>query len=338
MGALYITGGQQRSYVETDEWRQYGRGLIVRVDSDSGEGSVCASYVSPPEVCPDTEPSISFKSGSLVGNRLYVCTSTEVLVYDVPSFEVVQYISLPAFNDLHHVRPRCSGTLLLANTGLDMVIEITPEGEVVREWNVLGREPWAHFSPHVDYRKVPTTKPHKAHPNHVFVIDGKVWVTRFNQRDAVCLNGDDGRHAIDDDRLAIDVQRPHDGSPHGDFVYFTTVDGHVVVVNAKTRQTEDIIDLNEPDGQGTALGWCRGLGLLTPTLAWIGFSRFRPTKFMENVSWIKSGFRRRRKPTHIALYDLARRERVREIELESLGLHTVFSVISGPEAAAEGGA
>lgn len=318
--ALYITGGQQRSFVETDEWRQYGKGVIARVDPETGARDTCVEYVSPPDVCPNEESSISFKSGALAGNQLYVCTSTEVLVYEVPTFKLTGYLSLPCFNDLHHVQPTSSGTLLVANTGLDMVVELSASGERLREWNVLGKPPWAQFSPHVDYRKVPTTKPHKSHPNHIFRIGESIWVTRFEQRDAVCLESRDLR-------IEIDIQRPHDGTPHDGYVYFTTVDGHLVIVDERTLKVEDIVDLNPRGGQGQTLGWCRGLKVVDRTRVWVGFSRFRPTKLKENVSWIKSGFRARRKPTHIALYDLEKRERVFEIDLESLGLHTVFSLI-----------
>jgi hypothetical protein len=170
----------------------------------------------------------------------------------------------------------------------------------------------------VDYRKVVTTKPHKSHPNHVFLLDGQAWVTRFNQRDAVALeNGE---------RIAIDVQRPHDGTPHGQHIYFTTIDGHVVMVDARSRRVESTIDLNTPGGP--TLGWCRGLGVLDDERAWVGFSRIRPTKFADNLSWIKNGFKPRRRPTHIGLYDLVQRRCLREIALEPLGLHTVFSIIA----------
>ncbi len=326
---LYLTGGRQRSYVETDEWQQYGHGIIARVDTETGAAELCVEYVSPADVRPNARSSITFKSASVAGGRLYVCTSTEVLVYALPDFELAGYVSIPCFNDLHHVCPTASGTMIVANTGLDMVLETTAEGRVTREWDVLGRNTWEHFSPEVDYRKVPTTKPHKSHPNHVFGIGDGLWVTRFEQRDAVRLNGNGS--SGDEGRIPIDIQSPHDGTPFGGFVYFTTVDGHLVVVNAETRRTEQIVDLNPADGAGS-LGWCRGLRVVEPTKVWVGFSGFRPTRFLENVSWVKSGFRRRRKPTHLALYDLVTRERLREIEVESLGMHTIFSLVGAADA------
>lgn len=320
---LYVTGGQQKNRIETDEWRQYGKGVIVRVSLDTDHAENCVEYVSPPEVCPEEEPSITFKSGALRGNKLYVCTSTEVLIYEVPTFKQTGYISLPCFNDLHHVYPTKEGNLLLANTGLDMVVEVTTDGEMLREWNVLGKNPWAQFSSKVDYRKVATTKPHKSHPNHVFKIGDQIWVTRFEQRDAVCLDSTD-------DRIKIDIQRPHDGTPYKGFIYFTTVDGHLVVANQQTLKVEEVINLRDSNGDGVLLGWCRGLKIVDQTKIWIGFSRFRPTKFRENISWIKNGFKAVRKPTHIALYDLVKKERIREINLEPAGINTVFSILPEP--------
>ena len=114
-------------------------------------------------------------------------TNTEVLLYRVPSFERIAYVSLPMFNDVHHVRPTPNGNLLVANTGLDMVLEMTREGAIVQVWNVLGDDPWERFSEATDYRKVKSTKPHLAHPNHVFYVGDEPWASRFQQKDAISL-------------------------------------------------------------------------------------------------------------------------------------------------------
>ena len=169
-------------------------------------------------------PAVLFKSATLRWNKLYTCTSTEVLVYELPSFRLDLYISLPCFNDLHRVCPTQQGTLLVVVTGLEMVVEITTTGSIVKEWNVLGEDSWARFSRQTDYRKVPTTKPHRSHPNHVLVLDQEVWVTRLHQRDAICLTSPGPR-------IDIAVQRPHDGYIFGDRIYFTTVDDDVVIAS-----------------------------------------------------------------------------------------------------------
>src|SRR5205807_57189 len=195
-------------------------------------------------------------SATLVGNKFYTCTSTEVLIFEVPGFNRIGYISLPSFNDLHHIAPAVDGSLLVANTGLDMVIRVTPDGQVLEEWDVLGEALWSRFSPDIDYRKVESTKPHRAHPNAVFQLGKEVWVTRFSQRDAVCLT-------TPGKSIRIEVQRPHDGLVHGNRIYFTTVDGRIVIVDRDRLEVEQIIDLNEihkankPDE--AVLGWCRGI-------------------------------------------------------------------------------
>jgi hypothetical protein len=324
MSRLYISGGRQRSTVfrKLEEWQSYEQALLLELDTESKEARVCVEYVSPPDVCADALPSILFKSASLHGNTLYACTSTEVLIYEIPGFQLLHYISLPCFNDLHHVSPTAKGTLLVAVTGLDMVAEMTLDGNIIREWSVLGEDPWARFSRQEDYRKVASTKPHRSHPNHVFELDGEIWVTRLLQRDAICLTRPGAR-------IDIAVQRPHDGYIFGERIYFSTVDGHVVIANRKNLHVEEAINLNEmshPSEQ--ILGWCRGVLPLDERWVWVGFTRVRPTKLIENVAWIKNAGSDPHKPTHLALYDLARKRCEQEIELESHGLGVVFSVLS----------
>ena len=201
---MYISGGRLRSTIfkKLEEWQSCDLASIIEIDAETNESTAQVQYVSPPEACPDELPAILFKSASIRGNNLYTCTSTEVLIYELPSFRLQHYISLPCFNDLHHVYPTSRGTLLVVVTGLDLVLEIEISGKVVREWSVLGDDPWARFSRQTDYRKVPTTKPHKSHPNHAFELDGEVWVTRLQQRDAICLTKSGPR-------IDIAVQRPH---------------------------------------------------------------------------------------------------------------------------------
>src|SRR5215813_191531 len=109
MTGLYVVGGRQKPGVDWNtkaEWHHYSAGLILFVDPDTGSMRPCAEHVSPPEACAaEQDPSILFKTGTLVGNRLHVPTQTELLVYTVPSFERVAYLSLPCSNDVHLVTP-----------------------------------------------------------------------------------------------------------------------------------------------------------------------------------------------------------------------------------------
>src|SRR5690348_15893841 len=303
LSSFYVVGGRLRSSVfrKLEEWQSCKEALLIELDPATNQSTAHIEYISPPEVSAEDSPAILFKSAFLRDNKLYVCTSTEVLVYELPHFQLLHYISLPCFNDLHHVYPLRRGTSLVVVTGLDTVVEITTGGEIVREWNVLGEDPWTRFSQQTDYRRVPTTKPHKSHPNHVFELDDDIWVTRFRQRDAICLT-------TPGPRIDVAVQRPHDGYVAGDRIYFTTVDGHIVIANRKTLLVEETIDLNAMSAQsGQILGWCRGLLPVDPRWLWVGFTRVRPTKFVENLAWIKHGGSLRHKPSHIALYDLERK-------------------------------
>lgn len=323
MNSFFVAGGRLRSTVfrKLEEWQSCDQAVLVELDPAKDLSRSCIKYVSPPEVCPDELPAVLFKSGAARGNQLYTCTSTEVLVYELPSFRLQHYISLPCFNDLHHVCPTQRGTILVAITGLDMVVEITTAGSLVREWNVLGEDPWSRFSRQTDYRKVPTTKPHRSHPNYVFELDDEVWVTRLHQRDAICLT-------MPGPRIDIAIQRPHDGHVSGDRIYFTTVDGHIVIANRKTLCVEETINLNQMSGQSEqVLGWCRGVLPFDERWVWVGFTRVRPTKFVENVAWIRNGYSDRNKPSHVALYDLERKKCEQEIELEPLGIGVVFGLL-----------
>ena len=326
-GGLYVVGGQQRtprSVLQNDQqWYDYGKGLILAVDATTGAVQTRLDYRSPAAATAEGVP-ILFKSATRTQDRLYATTQTEVITYALPAFEQIGWISLPQFNDVHHVQLLPNGNLLVANTGLDMVLEVTPGGDVVREWNVLSEAPWARFSKAIDYRKGISTKPHRAHPNYVFYLndetDVALWATRFECKDAICLT-DPTR------RIAIDIERVHDGLLYRGHLYFTTVNAHLVIVNAATLCIEDQIDLNQFHPADVLLGWCRGVWV-DGDRVWVGFSRIRATKFREALSWVRVGFQRALS-TRIACYDLKTREHIKDIDLEPYGLNAVFSILPG---------
>ncbi|HXO19174.1 MAG TPA: hypothetical protein VOA87_04530 [Thermoanaerobaculia bacterium] len=343
---LYVVGGEQRvAYRSRPEWARYSAALVVR--AAGGRLERVLEYASPPGHRPAGRPSQVFKAATVAGDTAYLCTQTEVLVCDFPGFAIRRVISHPCFNDLHHVTPGPEGRLYVAVTGLDAVAELDAEGELVRLVNVLGEDPWERFSPVVDYRLLPTTKPHRAHPNYVFFpfADGRPWVTRFEQGDACPLDGDGPR-------FAIGVARVHDGCVAGGDVLFTTVDGHLVRFDLDGGARR-VLDLDVaaigasgasvasgPSGARAPLGWCRGLLPLAGDRAWVGFTRLRYPGLRRNLSWLHHGFRtagvHRTRPTRIALYDLAGGERaafLAEIDLEPVGMGAVFSLHASPEPA-----
>jgi hypothetical protein len=328
MACLYLLGGRQKDLIfrREGEWNLYESAIILEVDTDAETVRTCVEYRTPTEARAHEKSSSIFKSGTLVGNLLYACTNTEVLIYRMPEFERLRYVSLPCFNDLHHVIPASDGlTLLAASTGLDMVVRFTPDGEIVEAWDVLQKRLWTRFSQAVDYRKVATTQPHLSHPNFLFYLDGQLWVTRFEQRDAVCLSDPEKR-------IEIGVEAPHDGLVCGDRVYFTVVDGRLVIANGSTLKIDSILDFKSMDSRDSLLGWCRGILPIGEEKFWVGFSKVRKTRFDRNVIWVKRVLKEGMiaRPTHISLYDVGKKERLQEIDLERHGMDSIFSILPAP--------
>ncbi len=322
---LLVVGGRQKPGV-TDavrEWHHYGAGLVLSVYPETGTARTRVEYVSPPEACAaDADPSITFKTGTLSDGHLYVPTQTEVLVFEVPSFRQVAYVSHPWFNDVHHVRPEGTDSLLVVNTGLDMVLEIGLDGSVRREWSADDETPWRRFARDVDYRKVVSTKPHRAHPNHVWRLGRELWVTRCDLRDAACLT-------MPAAPVRLSEHPVHDGLVRDGRVHFTSVNGELVVVDAKSREVEERYDLNAIAGKRRPLGWCRGLEILDDDRVVVGFSRLRPTPWVQAVRWVKHPFGPRglgELPTRISVFDLKRSSLSWEMDLEPAGMNAIFSI------------
>ncbi len=322
---IWVVGGEQRGVPHwTREWRLYKKALVVKVEN--GQSRRVLEYQSPPEHCCDELPSIVFKAASINGDRAYLCTQTEVLICDFPSFAIQKTISLPCFNDVHHVAVAPDGRLFVAVTGLDAVAELASDGALIRLISLTGGSVWDRFSPTTDYRKVATTKPHQVHPNFVFFLDGKPWVTRFQQRDAVPLDGNEAGRAI----FRLDAEGVHDGHVAAEHIYFTAVNGLILRFNLVSGEKQSF-DLNKiPNShRDRPLGWCRGL-LPSGERTWVGFSRIRYTALRQNLDWIRRGFhdsdRLPPAPTRIACYDLAKGTLVDEISLESELMNTVFSI------------
>lgn len=290
------------------------------VDWETGELEILLDYAGNTDNYPDEQPSVLFTCAALEKGRLYLPTNTELFVYSFPELKLVDSVSYPFFHDIHSVVPM-NDSLLLADTGLDCVVTLdraTLEYRGIQ--NVLGRDPWHRFKQDVDYRKWYTTKPHDAHPNYVFELEGGVWATRFNQKDAVRLDGSGGR-------IDIGVERPHDGHVHGDRVYFTTVNGHIVVAHVPSNKIVEVIDLNKIEKSSNALGWCRGI-CVEGSEAVVAFSKIRDTAFRENLRWVLSaGEFRKRLPTRLVRYHLKEKRKLGEIVFPVGEMDAIFSVI-----------
>ena len=318
-GELLVLGGRQRSPAGVrelgDSWYGYDRGVVLGVGPAGVRERLV--YESPATVRGSQDP-VLFKQATRDGERLLACTQTEVLELRLPELSISRHLSLPCFNDVHHVRPWGADRLLVASSGTETVLLTDFDGVVHDAWHTLGGDPWPTIRDGIDYRVGVDLKPHASHPNHVFELTGAPWVTRFEQRDAVCLT--DRTRRID-----IATERVHDGDVHGGFVHFTTVDGSVVIADVTTLEIVRRVRL-EGAGPDEALGWCRGL-LLTDDHVWVGFSRIRFTRFRQRVSWLRT--RTTSRPTRIARYRLPDWRLEDEVDLEPHGLNAVFSII-GP--------
>ncbi len=323
MKYLVLGGKNRENSLGKPEWTQFELAVAMRVNIETGDAEKILEHVSLEEVsAPEPANSVLFKAGDLRDGNLYVCTQTEVMVFSYPEMKQLRYLSLPCFNDLHHVRVRDNGNLLVVSTGLDMVFEIDPSDAIVNEWPVVAGSGWAKYDRDVDYRQWATTKPHLSHPNYIFEFNDRIWVTRFEQHDAICLEDESAR-------INIELQRPHDGEYHNGQLYFTTVDGRIVIVNAESMQRSGVIDLNEIEGVDYSLGWCRGLHIVDNDKVIVGFSRIRPTRFRENVRWVRHKIGRKTsglRPSRIAQYDLRKHCLDWEFNLEDVGLNAVFSI------------
>lgn len=337
MHDLFILGGEMRPDVDKNrEWQHFQSAVVVKVNGKTRDAERIHDYFSPPEACPDL-PSVVFKAGTLDGNRLYACTQTEVIIYRLPDFEVERYVSLPCFNDVHHVTPTDRNTLLVAVTGLDLVVEVDMDGGLLNEWDVLGADTWARFSRNEDYRKVPSTKPHQAHPNFVFTLGDEIWTTRCDLKDAVCLTNREKRIDLSGEGFHP-VQVVHDGVLQDGKLYFTAVDGNVLIADPDSCQVTDVIDLKKIVGSEYPLGWCRGIKIIDDERVIVGFSRLRSTKLHDKVRWAKAQVKRiagmedynkslPSLPTRICCFNLRTRQQEWELPLGDLRTDAIFSVL-----------
>ncbi|MFC1831217.1 hypothetical protein ACFL0S_04275 [Thermodesulfobacteriota bacterium] len=338
MERLLVVGGKQRSKaIGLDEWQAYEKGVILEVKPESGNVEVVVEYESPTDVRPATLPAIVFKAGALNSDqsRILVCTQTELVEFDTKTWNQTFYFSHPFFNDVHHACYRkdfaAGERILVANTGLDQILEFRMnresnlDSELVNQWSVSESDTWARFDRDVDYRLVATTKPHQCHPNFVWEVGERIIATRFHQQDAF----DVVNKTVVCEKLP---GNPHDGLRHGSLVYFTTTNGCVVSYDWQSGKRIESIELSEIQQATELLGWCRGIELSSELIAWVGFSRIRPTWLRKNLSWIKQGFRRKGEygtlPTRIAQYDLKSRQLLHEFDLEPYGLNAVFGIYS----------
>ena len=272
------------------------KAVLVALDTESGELETFHEYLPPAHL--DAKQKIQFTGYAFDGELFYICVFNEILCFrGWPPGEPFRRISLPGFNDLHH----CAlwrGGLAVANTGLETVDHVDLNGDLIDRWDLLeGMDRARTIDPNLDYRLLPDTKPHLVHANHVFEMDGELWVTQLRASNAVCVTRP-GRE------ISMKVGMPHDGSRFGDERVFTTVNGKIILCDADSgdvRKRIDLVDITPGRGQ---LGWCRGILRHPdePGCYFISFSKTRRTKWKEFGYWLKHGHECLQ--SRVCLYDL----------------------------------
>jgi len=327
MSKYLLVGGKQRDDVanHSEEFR-YEEALVLEVDMESGKVEKKISYKTPLEYKADEDSSVVFKASHIDNEKklLYLCTQTEVLIYTLPDFTLKHHITHPHFNDIHHVVPNKRGNLYVVSTGLDLLIEITMEGEALQYWDALGRKLWTRHNPDTDYRKVASTKPHDSHPNFVFTVNDEIWLTRFEQKDAINITT--GK------TIDIQIEKPHDGHLAYGKLYFTTVNGYIVIAEPISCKIIKTINLNKLyKSLKINLGWCRGLHIENDETVIVAFSKMRKTKYSNNVNWIralkKNTSRLISGKTRITKLNIKKEIVLDEIIVEDFHMNSIFSIL-----------
>jgi hypothetical protein len=212
------------------------------------------------------------------------------------------------------------GGLAVANTGLETVDLVSLTGELRERIDLLVDEPDRRtIDPDTDYRKVPDTKPHHRHGNHLFELDGDLWISQLRTEDAVCVR-DPSR------RMRMEVGQPHDGERIGDRIVFTTTNGHLVLFAPRAPYESEAFNLVEMTPGVNHLGWCRGV------VGWpgardryiVGFSSLRRSKWKEFRYWITTQQSMTR--GHLGLYNLKQGKHLRDWPLSQAAALQIFQV------------
>jgi len=305
-GVLTLAGAHQHrpaSVTDRDHEPLYDQGLLLQLSAATRPPRVLGTYR-----VDDALPGHALKGIARSGGGWLACTERELLWVDEAG-EVARRWTHPLLNDVHHALEH-DGTLWVASTGADAVLEVR-DGEVARVHALGGPLPDGDL-------RTRSLKPHQVHPNHLFAWDGEVWVT--------CLHPGHARALRSGRRLEVDDERIHDGVVHAGRVWFTTVDGRVVITDGHHR---DVIDLNTLDAGDGPLGWCRGL-VVDGERMWVGFTRLRATRWRHHLAWVRGRLRGRvevtRRPTRVVEIDLTACALAHEVDLEPHGVHAVFGL------------
>ena len=312
------------------EGKYYDTARLLKLDPVTGQVHTLLSVDQGTANFPAEHPNLQFTAGCIDGQSLWLAMDTEIRRYSYPALALLATISHSCFQNLHSVAVR-GDSLWVTSTGLDLVVVLDKHsGDIQELLHVDGQDPWHRFARDVDWRQVHSTRPHHFHPNFVFWLEGQPWVVRCTPEDAAPLRGP--RRAV---RLTgpRDDMAVHDGVVHEGKVYFTLVDGTLVVMDptapdAPLRE----IDLSAMAGFGGVRGWCRGLCFMSG-LAYVGFSRLRRTRNQSKVDWVRRAMGRGEAvaSASVLAVDLQARVIVKDCRFEADTIDALYGIMAAPQ-------
>lgn len=253
------------------------------------------------------------------GDVLWQCTRTEVLTLAWGSWTPLATWSHPRMHDVHHALPY-DGGLAVASTGLDLVLQLNERGELRAEHWLGHGDFQRRFGQLRDARtlRFDHHKPHQAHPNHLLVHDGALHTT--------CLQTRELRRVTPSPRPVWTFDAPpHDGRWLGDAWWFTTVDGHVVALDASLSAERLRIDVGALHTSPGLLGWCRGVERVGSRL-FVGMSMLRASTHRELARRVLRGRSGHKLPTRVLELDLDQRRLVRSYPVGNAAGGTIYAL------------
>lgn len=245
MKYLIVGGKQKIDAIQDSTHNTAEEGRVLLFDDETQSASLVIKHRTPDIYLPKEGTSITFKASSIRQNKLVACTQTEVLVYDLQNFELEFQFSHEYMNDVHHV-DFVNDKYYVVSTGLDAILIFDKSGKLEDYISVAkGYDARERFGD-IDFRKIPSTKPHKAHPNFISFAEDKNWVTRFH-----CDSLFELKDRFEYDQLG--VKRMHDGHIYEGQGYYTSVDGNIIIINYDSKDYKKI-NLNSIDKSLAPLG------------------------------------------------------------------------------------
>jgi hypothetical protein len=186
-------------------------------------------------------------SGLATWHQMVVaCSWIDQCVYLLDPRGGVSTMTHPWFNYIHSVDITPDGTLLLASAGSDLLIELTPGGEVV--WHWFGPEHGyvecpdgsaAFFDRNADYRGMPRSTDEQAMHVTSAILESprRVLATLFHQGTLIAIDRETGRTRT----LVEGLRRPHGLHRHdGGFILSDTLGHRVLLLNHQLEVHSEI--------------------------------------------------------------------------------------------------